>query len=299
MKTVIYSFFLAFLVLATPLSAETRVQDDNGEEIRLSKPAQRIVSLAPHVTELLYAAGAGHKLVGVVQFSDYPPAALKINKVGGYTKLDLEAIIALQPDLLVAWRTGNNPEQLAKLKRFGLPIYVHDSHTIPAIADTIEKLGQLSGTLPEARQSAAQFRHRYQQLQQKYRGRPTVRGFYQVWNQPLITVNDQGLINEVLHFCGIENVFAKLPGQFPRISIEAVLKQDPQLIIASGMDTARPEWLDDWRKWHTLQAVQANTLYFVPPSIIQRHAPRILDAIQQVCEQAEQARQKPATVPVN
>lgn len=278
------------ILFSQPVWAVSTVTDDVGNKLDINRPAQRIISIAPHVTELLFAAGAGDKVVGVVQFSDYPPAATKIKQVGSYTKLDLETIIALQPDLVVGWYTGNNPTELAKLKKFGIRVYLHESQQIIDIANTIEKLGRLSGTEATAMPMAQTFRQRYSKLKRQYASRSRLKGFYQVWNEPLITVSEQGLINDVLQLCGVDNVFAKLGGQFPRISVEAVLQHNPQMIIASGMDLARPEWLDDWRKWQSLQAVQANNLYFVPPSIIQRHAPRILDAASQVCEQAEQAR---------
>lgn len=251
MKFSKYFLFAILFVNASSLFAAINVEDDSGNMVQLKTAATRIVSLAPHITELLFEAGAGRKIVGVVQYSDYPPAATRIKQIGGYTKLDLEAIIVLQPDLVVAWKGGNNKTQLEKLRKFGLTIYYNEPRKIIDIATSLEKLGRLAGTSHVAKEAAQAFRNKYQQLKQTYQHRSAVRGFYQVWNQPLITVNGKHLISDVLRLCGVQNVFADLPLIAPRISVEAVLEQDPQMIIASGMDVERPEWLDDWRKWES------------------------------------------------
>jgi len=286
-----FAFCFALLAFTIPVQADLVFTDDQGSTFSLRKPATRIVSLAPHITESLFAAGAGKYIVGVVSYSDYPAAAKKIKQIGSYKKIDLEAVVGLQPDLVVAWGSGNDNLQIEQLKKLGLTVYVDDPRKIQDIADAIEDYGRMVNNMRESIEVAQEFRIRYREIRQKYAERTRLRGFYQVWNKPLITINDQHLITDVMRICGIDNMFGELTQLAPRINIESVIEKDPQIIIASGMGEAKPEWLDDWRKWKNLQAVQYNNLFFIPPAIIQRHAPRILDAAEQLCEQAEEARQ--------
>ncbi len=266
------------------------VTDDAGHAVTLPRPAQRIISLAPHLTELLFAVGAGGQVVGVVQYSDYPAAANKLPRIGSYQQFDLETVIRLRPDLIVAWQSGNNPGQIEQLKKLGFPVYISEPRRVADVASSMERLGALAGGGEQAVHALRDFRQRYARLQARYAGRPPVRTFYEVWNRPLMTVSSAHLIGDVMKLCGAENVFAALPVLTPAISEEAVLAADPAVIIASGMDQARPEWLDDWRRWPQLRAVKAGHLYFIPPDLLQRHSPRILDGAEQLCAQVERAR---------
>lgn len=283
------SFILAALFVA-PAYAEVRVTDDLGQAIVLAQPARRIVSLAPHVTEMLFAAGAGERVVGAVQYSDYPEAAQRVPRVGGYTSLDLEAVVALRPDLIVAWKSGNPAQQLEKLRGLGFAVYITEPRHIEDVPRDIERLGQLAGTATAAHKATAAFRARHEALRRRYGGRPLVDVFYQIWDHPLMTVNGEHLISDVLRLCGGRNVFASLPVLAPKVDVEAVLAADPEAIVASGMGEARPEWLDTWRRWPQLRAVRHNDLFFIPPDLIQRHTPRILDGAERLCTALEQAR---------
>lgn len=286
-------FILVWLTLcfSSVCYADITVIDGMGQKVTLSNPARRIVSLAPHVTENLFSAGAGEYIVGVVQYSDFPPEANKIPRVGGYKSLDLEAIVALQPDLVVAWESGNK-QQVEKLAQLGLIIFRSEPRKLLDIPIELENLGKLVGSEDIANKAARAFRVQYSTLKNNYSGQPKVRAFYQVWDQPLMTINGQHLINDVMNLCGVENVFAELHSSNPTIDVEAVLVADPQMITASGMGEARPEWLDDWRRWPQLQAVKRDNLFFIPPSIIQRHTMRILQAAEKLCLQAEEVRNR-------
>lgn len=280
-------FFFAFAAAAR---AEVSVQDDSGATVRLPRPAARVVSLAPHITELVYAAGAGARLVGAVEFSNYPPAARNVPLVGSFATLDLERIAALEPDLVIAWQSGNSAGQLARLRSVGLPVYVSEPHDMDDVATSLERIGILAGTAPAARAAAAAFRARKAELAARYAGRPTVRVFYEIWPQPLMTVNGKHLISDAIRLCGGENVFAGLATLAPTIGVEAVLAADPEAIVASGMADERPEWLDRWRRWPALQAAARGNLFFVPPDLLQRHTPRVLEGTARLCEQLELAR---------
>ncbi|BCB28056.1 cobalamin-binding protein [Sulfurimicrobium lacus] len=279
-----------FLLLWHTLAAAVSVTDDGGQVVTLPRPAQRIVSLAPHLTEILFAVGAGGRVVGAVQYSDYPPEAKKLPRIGGYQQVDLETVIGLRPDLIVAWQSGNNAGQIAQLKQLGFPVYLSEPRRITDVASSMERIAALAGGGEQAARALRDFRSRYARLQAQYARRSPVRTFYEVWNRPLMTVNGAHLIGDVMKLCGAQNVFADLPLLTPTVSEEAVLVADPEVIIASGMDEARPEWLDEWRRWPRMKAVQAGRLYFVPPDILQRHSPRILDGAEQLCLLVDRAR---------
>ncbi len=290
-RRLVTPLLLALLPALAQADAIT-VTDDLGREVRLAEPARRIVSLAPHVTELLYAAGAGEQVVGAVSYSDYPEAAKALPRVGGYHKVDVEAVLALRPDLVIGWGEGNRPAERERLQALGIAVFVNDPHSLDDIAHSLQRIGRLAGTSATADSAAAAFRARRTALEAKHSNQPPVRVFYQVWHAPLMTVNGEHLISAVLRLCGGENVFAALPTLTPRIGMESVLAANPQAIVASGMDAARPEWLDDWRRWGDLAAVRNGHLFHIPPDLIQRHSPRILAGAEMLCGQLEEVRKK-------
>lgn len=277
-------------LLSLSARADITVRDDSGQTLRLAGPARRIVSLAPHVTENLFAAGAGAQVVGASEYSDWPEAAVKLPKVGGYSRLNLEAIVALKPDLIIGWTSGNAPAHLAKLKALGFPVYLSQPKHLEDVAGELERFGQLAGSGPAASAAAQAFRARHEQLRKRYSQRPPVRVFYEIWNRPLMTVNGEHLISDVMRLCGGDNVFAALPQLAPAVTEEAVLAANPEVVVASGMGESRPEWLDSWRHWKQLSATSRDNLFFVPPALMQRHTARILDGAENLCGHLETAR---------
>lgn len=270
--------------------ADLVIKDDTGQEVRLKGPAKRIITLAPHAAESLFAAGAGDKLVGTVDYSDYPPEAKKLPRVGGYSRIDLEAVAALKPDLVMAWESGNNMTQVDKLKALGLTVYVSQPNTIENIADQLEKMGRLAGTEAVANAAAERFRKRLEAIRAANAGKPKVRVFYQIWTSPLMTVGGPQIISDAIKICGGENVFGQLKQMAPNVTVEAVLEADPEAIIATGMGDAKPEWLHDWDKWTRMTAVKRNNLFHINPDIMQRHTPRILDGTEKLCAHLDVAR---------
>lgn len=287
--------YLTALVLLVCLSvaahADIVVIDDTGTELRLKQPAQRVIALAPHIAETLLAAGANERLVGTVQYSDYPEAAKKVARVGSYVKLNLEAIVALKPDLVIGWWSGNLPAHIEKIRQLGIPVYISQPNRIEDIARDLERYGQLMGN-EAGFSAAAAFRARLATLRERYATQSKLRIFYQVWKEPLMTVGSTQIISDAIRLCGGENVFGQLRQLAPTVTVEAVLVENPQVIVASGMGEARPEWLDDWRHWPQLAAVAHDNLYFIPPDIIQRHTPRLLDGAELLCKQIETARNR-------
>ena len=276
-------FLLALCCCGLSLQAAVTVQDDTGRSVTLPQPATRIVSLAPHLTEQLFAIGAGEKIVGAVDYSDYPEAARAIPRVGGYSRLDLERILALKPDLVVGWQSGNDVRAIERLQALGLVVYLSEPRRLPDIADGMARLGILVGVADLAAEQAETFRQRLEALRQQNRGQKERSVFYQIWNRPLMTVSGQHLINDVITLCHGRNIFAGVDTLTPTVSVEAVLAADPEVIVASGMGKERPEWLDDWKKWPQLQAVKDEQLYVIDPNIIQRATPRLLLGAEQMC----------------
>jgi iron complex transport system substrate-binding protein len=288
------SFLLFLLVVAAcgPACAETAitVRDDAGRQVGLAAPARRIVSLAPHLTELLFAAGAGAQIVAVSEHSSYPPQARGLPRVGGGAGLDLEAIVALQPDLVVAWQSGNSPGQLAQLERSGLVLFRSEPGRIETIATSLERLGTLAGTAQRAAQAARAFRAGVASLESRYLGRPGVRVFYQIWETPLMTINGKHIISAWLRLCGAQNVFGDMPALAGAVSLEAVLAKDPQVIVAGRYAGKGDAWKQRWRAWPQLRATSKRRLYTVPAEMMERHTPRALIAAQELCVYIEQAR---------
>ena len=280
----------AALALTGFAHADLVVKDDTGQEVRLKAPAKRIVALAPHIAESLYAAGAGDKLVGTVDYSDYPPEAKKVPRVGGYSRIDLEAVAALNPDLVLAWESGNNMPQINKLRALGLTVFVSQPNRMENVADQLERLGQLAGTEAVAKPAAERFRQKLESLRKANAGKPKVRVFYQIWKTPLMTVGGPQIISDAIKLCGGDNIFGHLAKMAPTVSVEAVLEADPEAIIATGMGDSRPEWLHDWDKWTQLTAVKRDNLFHINPDIMQRHTPRILDGAEKLCAHLDVAR---------
>ncbi len=292
MKFAHFLTLTATVALIASAQAELVFKDDTGREIRLKAPAKRLLPLAPHATELLYAAGAGDRLVGTVEYSDFPPAAKKVPRVGSYDRFDLEAISALKPDLIIAWESGNPAAPVEKLKALGLTVYVSQPNRMEDVAGQLERLGQLAGTEATANAAAAQFRQRLETLRRNNAGKPKVRVFYQIWIAPLMTVGGPQIITSAINLCGGENVFGHLTQMAPTVSVEGVLAADPEAIVATGMGDARPEWLNDWNKWSRMTAVKRGNLFHIHPDLMQRHTPRILDGAEQLCADLDVARSR-------
>ncbi len=279
------------VLFTTPLAqAAVSAVDDSGREVRLDQPARRIVSLAPHVTELLFSAGAGDRIAGVVEYSDYPPAAKKLPRVGAYNAVDMERILALRPDLVVAWASGNPAALIEQLRGLGLTVFLSEPRELEDVASNLERLGRLAGTRATAQAAAGAFRRRLQALRARYGGRAPVSVFYQIWHRPLMTVNGEHLISKVIRLCGGRNVFADLPALVPKPGMEAVLAADPQAIVAGVREPGDDSWQADWRRWPQLRAVREGHLISVPADLLQRHTLRILDGAEQLCKALDEVR---------
>ena len=289
MKSKILIAWIVDLLLIS-FSGAAEIIDDEGNLVRLEKPAERIISLAPSLTELVYAAGAGSRLIGVVEYSDYPASADSLPVVGRFDGLDIERILELKPDLIVAWQSGNPKSSITQLKNLNLKVYVAEPKNLSSIASHIEKLSVLTGTGSRAQIAIQEFDSIYGELKRRYNNKSKVKVFYQLWDRPIITVGGNELINDIIELCGGENIFGDLPQLAPKIDQESVLIRNPKVIVASGSSTERPQWLDEWKLWPQLTAVAEENLYFIIPELLQRHTPRALLGTRQMCEYIDQAR---------
>jgi len=295
----VVGFALIVVIVSAPAWARISLVDAAGAQVALEMSAQRIVSLAPHTTELLYAAGAGDRLVGVVEYSDFPPAARSVPRVGSGLSPDIERIVALSPDLVVGWQSGNSTMAVARLRQLGIPVYLTEPRRLPDIAREIERLGELAGTIETANRASRDFRAKLALIRQRYADRSPQRVFYQLLDPTLLTINDAHLISDALHVCSAENVFGSVGSLVQRVDLESVFAADPDVIIGGGPVAIWESWRTRWQAFVALRAVNLGQLYRVDADLLHRQTPRVLAGMTQLCEAIDRARQVETKAMVN
>ncbi len=289
--------FTGLLVLAGAAQASVSARDDDGRTVTLPAPARRIISLAPHTTELLYAAGAGRQLIATVRYADYPPEAKALPQVGDAHALDLERIVALKPDLIVVWMHGSSARQIERLRALKIPVFHSESHTLEQVGDGIRRLGVLAGTEDAANAAANTYAQRLTSLRVRYSHRTPLRVFYQVWQQPLLTLNDQHLISDAIRLCGGVNVFGKQPALVPTVSPEAVLAARPQVLATANLSGQADDSLALWAPFRQFEPIARHHVVWLNTDLISRQGPRIVDGAQQLCEGLDKVRADLAAKP--
>jgi len=258
-----------------------------------AQSALRIVSLSPHITELLFAAGAGGRIVGVDDASDYPPAARQILRLGEVTALDMEGLLRLAPSLIIVWETGTPPRVRAELERLHLQVLVTEQRKLDEIGQVLIEFGRLAGTSPVADEAARRYRADLALLRARYAGRARLKVFYQVWDRPLYTLSGEHVVSEMVSLCGGGNIFADLTPLAPIVDREAVLARDPDVILIGAAGPDGSAQAADWNRFPNLRAVRNQHVFVVDPSLMGRMAPRILDGVREVCSAVEKARAGP------
>jgi iron complex transport system substrate-binding protein len=266
------------------------VTDDRGKPVTLAAPAQRIIALAPSITELVYAAGAGHKLVGVARYSDYPPAAKDMPRIGDASRIDPERVLSLKPDLIIGWKSGNQAADIERLERLGFKVYVAEPSTLAAIPRLLRVIGSLAGSSAIAQGAADEFEHGIAALRERYGTRAKVRVFYEIWHQPLMTVNGRHVISDVIRLCGGGNVFAGVETLTPVVSLESVIALRPEVVLGGSSATTPQEFAAQWRRYEGFIGLRGVKALYVDPDRIQRQTPRILEGARTVCEHLEKIR---------
>lgn len=284
---------LAAWVVAGPAGAAGLVVvDDTGARMELARAPLRIVSLAPSSTEMLFAIGAGPRVVATVEYSVEPAAARSVPRIGDAFAIDLERVVALRPDVIVAWPEGNNPAQLAKVERLGIPMYRQTVHTLRDLPASMRRLGRLTALTGSAEAAARGVEARLDALQSKYAARPEVSVFLQIWDRPLYTVGGRSLMSDALRVCRARNVFAELREIAPAVDIEAVLARDPQAIIVAAEDASAQGWLGAWNRFQGLRAVRRGALATFHDARLTRLGPSAVEATDRLCETVDDVRSR-------
>jgi iron complex transport system substrate-binding protein len=282
--------FIALLLIATPIApaAAFTLTDDSDTQVTFDAPPQRIISLAPNITELAYAAGLGNRMVAVTAYSDYPETAKKLPQVGDAFRLDWERIVALRPDLILAWKSGLSARDREAFQRLKLKLLVLEPRRLDDIPRDLRLLGEIGGA--DAESAAQDFEQRRDTLRKQYAARPTVRAYFQITDEPLLTVNGEHVISDVLKLCGAQNVFAAAPLLTPAVSDEALVQAQPQILLGIADTAGQQEQMRaQWRKL-PLRAGKEGRIAFVLSDIISRPSPRILQGAAQICEQVDSVR---------
>jgi len=262
--------------------------DSRGVEVRLPQPAERIITLTPHLTELVFAAGAGAHLAGVARYSDYPPQARRLPVVSDAAQFDIERMLLLKPDLVLAWQGGTPPETVARLERIGLPVFVSGTARLEDIARSISAIAVLAGTQSASAARLVVFNSRLQALRGRRNQGPPVRVFYEIWPRPLMTISNAHIISEIIDLCGGVNIFGALPVLTPEVSREALLAARPEIALGGSSAETGLQFAARWAALPPpLNAVPA---FQIPPDLIQRPTPRLLDGAQQVCVHLDAVR---------
>jgi iron complex transport system substrate-binding protein len=271
-------------VAAAAPAAVLHLQDDEQQTLDLARPAQRIVSLAPGATAMLFAAGAGERLVGTSQYSTEPAAANAIPRIGDAQSFDLERILALHPDVIVVWAGGTSPTQLARLQGVGLRIYRHRLTRLDDIPASLLRLGRLAGTEAAAQPAAEQLRQRIASLRARYLKAPAATVLIQVWNRPIYTVGRDEIMTDVIHACGYRSIYEDLADPGPAVSLESVLARDPQIILALPPDeSSGRDWVAAWRAFPTMRAMRSGRVLSWTDQRLSRLGPSIVDAAEDLC----------------
>jgi iron complex transport system substrate-binding protein len=282
---------IAACAAAAALAAGTQavqLADDRGVTVTLERPAERIVTLAPHLAEIAFAAGAGERLVGVSTFSRYPAQAERLPVVASFGRVDIERVIVLKPDVVLGWQSGNSPLQLARLERLGLRVFVTEVRSIPDIARLVRELGRLAGSAVLADERARVFELGIRKLREGYARARTVALFLEVWHRPMLTVSGGHLISDAIGICGGRNVFAESKALTPHVSNEQLLAARPDAIVTVGYGSETPA---AWRGLESVPAVHGNRIYAIDPDLLLAQGPRFLDGVRALCERLEAARE--------
>ncbi|MBV1910568.1 MAG: cobalamin-binding protein [Kangiellaceae bacterium] len=252
--------------------------------------AQRIIALSPSLVEQLYAIGAGDRIVGTVDYADFPAEAKEILRVGSYRGIQIEKVLALNPDLVVAWKGGNKAADLEKLRSLGVNIYQSKAETISQISEELRELGRLTGLTTNAEKAIAELEQKYRSIKKKYANKLKTKVFYQLWDKPLTTVGPNSWIESLIKDCNGINLFSKASAPYPQVSVESVLVKNPQVIIIAHHSGGEGNDIINWNQWSEVQAVAAKHIYSLNGDLLHRFTPRALDGLEMLCERIDQAR---------
>lgn len=278
---------LALLAAAAADARALQAGDDRGVTVSLARPAQRVVALAPHLAEIAFAAGAGASLVGVSSFSRHPAEAGRLPVVANAGRVDIERVIALRPDLVLAWQSGNSPLQIARLERIGIPVFVTEVRALSDVPRIIRSIGALTGSAEIAEARARDFETEIGRLRERSAGKRRVLVFVEIWHRPLLTVSGAHLISDALGVCGGRNVFAGAGALTPLVSREQILDARPEAIVTSGFGSEAPS---AWKGLEPVPAVREHRIYAIDPDSLHAQGPHVIEGVRALCQRLDRAR---------
>lgn len=278
------AFFIGLLLFSVSGSALA-------EQVNDSKKL-RIIALAPHIVENLFAIGAGDNIVGTVDYADYPSEAQSIERIGGYYGISLEKVLALKPDLVIAWKSGNQSEDLAQIERLGIKVYLSNPTTIAGVADELLTFGEFTGNIEQSQQAANAFTQKLNGIVKSQQDKKNITGFYQLWAEPMMTVSKNTWISQLIETCHVSNVFAQSVTDYPQISIENVIVTKPQVIIIPDEKSKTPQPVVNWQKWPEVPAVKNDQFISVNADLLHRFTPRMLDGLADMCDKIDASRKQ-------
>jgi len=285
----IAGYGVVFVKMVLAFDSNILVKDDLGEAFELQKPVKKIVSLAPNITELLFEIEAGDLLVGVDEFSDYPLQAKSIQRVNNYSTVNYELLVALQPDIIIAWASGNGITTINKLKSLGFAVFALEISSLDDFPNAYKRLGLITSKIEESEKVSQAFKDRLETIKNRVPRTKTVRTFYQIWHDPIMTISGSHIISEIISLCGGNNVFSEVKTLTPIIDMETIILKNPQAIISSG-NRVLSEWVEFWRDWHVIDAVKQENIFLIPPDLLSRQTSRILDGAEYLCDYINLAR---------
>lgn len=277
------------VALATLLSFTLNVANANSIAVKNST-SPRVISLAPHITETLYSAGAGHLLVGVVEYSNYPEAAKALPLVGNHQAVNIEKIIHLKPDFIYAWQSSMRQQDVQRFTKLGYEVIYSHSNDLNAIAKEIRQIGRTLQTQVTAEKTADKIESELAKIKAKYSQKSTVKVFYQIWNKPLMTINGEQFISQGLDYCGAENIFSEMPLLAAEVNLESLFKHNPDVIILGGEGATQDAWLKRWQAYPQLKAVANNQIMTLNADLYQRPTERFVMNLDALCQKIDKAR---------
>ncbi|MBW8190265.1 cobalamin-binding protein [Neiella marina] len=280
---------LLVCVLVTANTQATPTMDVAPAAVASATPPSRVIALAPNLVEMIYALGADHLMVGAIEHSNYPSEAKQLPVIGNYAQLNIERIVALQPDLLIAWRGGSPPADVERLQQLGLRVVWINIQTFNDVADALTLLGEVLGHQRDAQPLVSRYLAQLDSIRRQYQHAAPITVFYELWPQPLTTVGLGSWPQQALALCGADNPFAKAMGDYPQVSLEHVIATQPQVII-QPLDSARGIALTDWQRWPTVPAVSHQAIVTPDSDKLHRMTPRALDEAAKLCRQLDEYR---------
>jgi len=290
------SFFISLLFLMLSQSLfnclyASEIKEAEALLIAQKKGAQRIIALSPHSVELLYAIGAGDRIIGTLEYADYPEAALDIPRIGNFNGIQIEKVVELQPDLIIAWKTGNKSSDIEKLKSLGFKIYHSHPQNISEISKELRTLGKLTGLIDKAEIAAQKVSAQYQSIKNRYNDKKSVSVFYQLWHDPIRTIGPNNWTQSLIDDCNGRNIFDDAMSQYPVVSLESVLVKNPQVIVIPHHSGRTDDKKKLWQKWPDIKAVNNHNINIINGDLLHRFSPRAIDGLSILCTAIDRARE--------